>query len=210
MKANKNSMCKMSTSTDKSKLILASKELEDPSDTMKYVKTLIAKGCSIKDIMKTAIDENKIDFVDSVINIKTDPSIISYKDEIQNTYLHKAINGSYVTSKYDIIHLMIKSGFDVNARTFYGFTPLMCASVADLSSIVRLLVENGANIDEKQLNFDGNTALMFAIFCWNKQIPNLIEQGASINIRNNHGNSSIEHALYRKEIDVMKIILYLT
>ena len=189
-----------------SKLILAPKEQNDPTDTMKYVKTLIAKGCSIKDIMITAIEEKRIDFVYSVI--KTDPSIISYKDEVQNTYLHKAINGSYVTSKYDIIHLMIKSGFDVNARTFYGFTPLMCASVADLSSIVRLLVENGANIDSQ--TDDGYTALMFAIFRWNKQIPNLIELGASVNIRNNHGHSSIEHALYRKEIDAMKIIIYLT
>ena len=198
----------MSAINETSKLLLALKEQEDPTETMKYVKTLTAKGCSTNDIMKAAIDENRKDFVYSVI--KTDPSIISYKDEIQNTYLHKAIKGSYVTSKYDIIHLMIKSGFDVNARTFYGFTPLMCASVADLSSIVRLLVENGANIDEKQFNFDGNTALMFAIFRWNKQIPNLIELGASVNIRNNQGHSSIEHALYRKEIDAMKIIIYLT
>ena len=189
-----------------SKLILAPKEQDDPTDTVKYVKTLIAKGCSIKDIMITAIDENRIDFVYSVI--KTDPSIISYKDEVQNTYLHKAINGSYVTSKYDIIHLMIKSGFDVNARRIHGFTPLMGAIIADRSGIVRLLVENGVNIDSQTDH--GYTALMFAIFRWNKQIPNLIELGASVNIRNNHGHSSIEHALYRKEIDAMKIIINLT
>ena len=196
----------MSKINETSKLLLALKEQEDPIDTMKYVKTLIAKGCSIKDIMKTAIDENRIDFVYSVI--KTDPSIISYKDEVQNTYLHKAINGSYVTSKYDIIHLMIKSGFDVNARTIHGFTPLMGAIIADRSGIVRLLVENGVNIDSQTDH--GYTALMFAIFRWNKQIPNLIELGASVNIRNNQGHFSIEHALYRNKIDAMKIILYLT
>ena len=196
----------MSKINETSKLLLALKEQEDPTETMKYVKTLIAKDCSIKDIMITAIEEKRTDFVYSVI--KTDPSIISYKDEVQNTYLHKAINGSYVTSKYDIIHLMIKSGFDVNARTIHGFTPLMGAIIADRSNIVRLLVENGANIDSQ--TDVGYTALMIAVFRWNKQIPNLIEQGASVNIRNNHGNSSIEHALYRKEIDVMKIILYLT
>ena len=198
----------MSKINETSKLLLALKEQEDPIDTMKYVKTLIAKGCSIKDIMKTAIDENKIDFVDSVINIKTDPSIISYKDVIQNTYLHKAVNTSFVTSKYNIIQLMIKSGFDVNARSIHGFTPLMGAIIADRSNIVRLLVENGANIDSQ--TDVGYTALMFAIFRWNKQIPNLIELGASVNIRNDQGHSSIEHALYRKEIDAMKIIIYLT
>ena len=197
----------MSEINETSKLLLALKEQEDPTDTMKYVKTLIEKGCNINDIMKTAIDENRIDFVYSVI--KTDPSIISYKDEVQNTYLHKAINGSYVTSKYDIIHLMIKSGFDVNARTIHGFTPLMGAIIADRSSIVRLLVVNGANIDS-QTTENHRTALMFAIYRWNKQIPNLIEFGASVSIRNNKGFSAIECALYRNKIDAMKIILYLT
>ena len=111
----------MSAINDTSKLVLTLKEHEDPTDTIKYVKTLIAKGNSIKDIMTTAIDENRIDFVDSIIKI--DPSIISYKDEKQVTYLHKAINRSYVTIKYDIINLLIKNGFEVNARTIYGYTP---------------------------------------------------------------------------------------
>ena len=198
----------MSKCAEISKLFLLVEEQKDQTDAMKCVKLLLEKGCSINDLMKAAIDENRIDFVDSIIKI--DPSIISYKDGKQNTYLHKAINGRNVSSKYDIIEFMIKSGFDFRAKTFYGFTPLMCASLADLSSIVRLLVENGANIDEKQFNFDGNTALMFAIFHWNKQIPNLIELGASVNIRNNQGHFSIEHAFYRNKIDAMKIILYLT
>ena len=88
---------KMSTSAETSKLILYLKDQEDQKDIMKCAKLLIAKGCSINDIMKAAIDENRIDFVDSIIKI--DPSIISYKDEKQVTYLHKAINRSYVTIK---------------------------------------------------------------------------------------------------------------
>ena len=196
----------MSAINETSKLLLALKEQEDPRDTMKYVKTLIEKGCSINDIMNAAIDENRIDFVDSIIKI--DPNIISYKDDLQVTYLHKAINTSYVTSKYDIIHFMIKTGFDVNARAIFGFTPLMGAITADRSRIVRLLVQNGANIEEQTST--GTTALIYAIYHWNKQIPNLIELGASVSIRNNKGFSAIEYALYRNKIDAMKIILYLT
>ena len=197
----------MSAINDTSKLVLALKEQEDPTDTMKYVKTLIEKGCSINDIMKAAIDENRIDFVNSIIKI--DPKIISYKDDLQVTYLHKAIHASYVSSKYDIIHLMIKSGFEVNAKTIFGCTPLIHATVANRSSIVRLLLENSANVNDQTAE-NGRTALMFAIYRWNKQIPNLIEFGASVSIRNNKGFSAIECALYRNKIEAMKIILYLT
>ena len=76
----------MSKCAEISKLILSLKEQEDQKDIMKCVKLMLEKGCSINDVMKTAIDENRIDFVDSVIKI--DPSIISYKDEKQVTYLH--------------------------------------------------------------------------------------------------------------------------
>ena len=62
---------KMSTSAETSKLILSLKDQEDQKDVMKCVKLLIAKGCSINDIMKVAIDENRIEFVDSII-IKDD------------------------------------------------------------------------------------------------------------------------------------------
>ena len=74
----------MSAIDDTSKLILALKEQEAQTDTMKSVKLLLEKGCSIKDIMMTAIDENRTDFVDSIIQI--DPSVISYKDE-KSSYL---------------------------------------------------------------------------------------------------------------------------
>ena len=128
----------------------------------------------------------------------------------QVTYLNKAIIGSYVTSKYDIIHLMIKSGFEVNARTIYGYTPLMYATLADFSSIVRLLVLYGAKIDEQQFNFDGNTSLMIAIYMFNKKIPNHISLGASVSKRNNKGFSCIEYALSRTNIHAFKVIAYLT
>ena len=66
----------MSAIDDTSKLILSLKDQDDQKDTMKSVKLLLEKGCSMKDIIITAIDENRIDFVYSIIQI--DPSVISY------------------------------------------------------------------------------------------------------------------------------------
>ena len=74
----------MSAIDDTSKLILSLKDQDDQKDTMKSVKLLLEKGCSMKDIIITAIDENRIDFVYSIIQI--DPSVISYKDE-KSSYL---------------------------------------------------------------------------------------------------------------------------
>ena len=190
-----------------SKLIHALKEEEDSTDITKFVKTLrlIEKDWSTHGIMKTAIYVNRLDFVDSIIKI--DPSIISYKDEAQTTYLLEAINRSYVTSNFAIIHLMIKRGFDVNARTNNGITPLIAATLSKNSSIVTLLVENGADIDRQ--GFDGNTALIIATYCF-EQVPNLIKLGAFVNIRNNYGFSAFENILARKEISAMKLIAFCT
>ena len=197
----------MSTSNwmdEKSKLILALKEQADPKDITICVKRLIQNGYTANDIMTDAIFENRIEFVDSVIKI--DPSIITYTNRVGMTYLHEAVSGSYVIS--NIIQLMIKSGFDVNARANHGITPLISAIIAKRSSIVRLLVQNGANIDGQ--TDSGYTALMIAVLYQFDQIPNLIKLGASVNIRNNDGFSAFENALARKEISAMKLIAFCT
>ena len=200
-------MSKMSTSNwmdEKSKLILALKEQADPKDVTICVKRLIQNGYTANDIMTDAIFENRIEFVDSVIKI--DPTIITYTNRVGMTYLHEAVSGSYVIS--NIIQLMIKSGFDVNARADHGTTPLIDAIFSEHSSIVTLLVENGANIDGRGVN--GNTALMIAAYDRFEQIPNLIKLGASVNIRNDDGFSAIENTLARKTISAMKLIAFFT
>ena len=173
----------MSTSnwTDRySKLVRALKEQEDRTDIMKCVKKLIENGVTVHDIMTTAIYENRIEFVDSAIKI--DPSIITYTNGKGKTYLHLAISDSITISQYNIIQLMIKNGFDVNARANHGITPLMVAIKTKRSSIVRLLVKNGANIDGQADN--GYTALMIsAIRNPFDQIANLIKLGASVNMK---------------------------
>ena len=188
-----------------SKLIHALKEQEDPTDIMKCVKRLIANGVSVHDIMADAMHENRVEFVDRVIKI--DPSIITYTNAVGlgMTYLHLAIREG---CQYNIIHLMIKSGFDGNTRANHGTNPLIDAIFSEHSNIVTLLVENGANIDGRGV--EGNTALMIAAYDRFEQIPNLIKLGASVNIRNNDGFSAIENALDRKMIPAMKLIAYFT
>ena len=157
--------------------------------------------------MTNAIYENRIEFVDSVIKI--DPSIISYKSNAQMTYLHLAISDSITISQYNIIQLMIKNGFDVNARANHGISPLMVAIKTKHSSVVRLLVKKGANIDGQPDS--GYTALMISAIRYPfDQIPNLIKLGASVDIKHNDGFSAFENVLARKEISAMKLITFFT
>ena len=188
-----------------SKLVRALNEQEDRTDVMKCVKKLIENSLTVHDIMTSAMYEDRVEFVDSVIKI--DPSIITYTNAVGlgMTYLHLAIREG---CQYNIIHLMIKSGFDVNAIANHGTTTLIDAIFSEHSRIVTHLVENGANIDGRGVN--GNTALMIAAYDRFEQIPNLIKLGASVNIRNDDGFSAIENTLARKTISAMKLIAFFT
>ena len=188
-----------------SKLVRALNEQEDRTDVMKCVKKLIENSLTVHDIMTSAMYEERVEFVDSVIKI--DPSIITYTNAVGlgMTYLHLAIREG---CQYNIIHLMIKSGFDGNTRANHGTNPLIDAIFSEHSNIVTLLVENGANIDGRGV--EGNTALMIAAYDRFEQIPNLIKLGASVNIRNDDGFSAIENTLARKTISAMKLIAFFT
>ena len=96
----------------------------------------------------------------------------------------------------------------ISGALCHGITPLINAIIAKRSSIVRLLVQNGANIDGQ--TDSGYTALMIAVLYQFDQIPNLIKLGASVNIRNNDGFSAFENALTRKMISAMKLIAFCT
>ena len=56
-------------------------------------------------------------------------------------------NSSEKQKLEEIIRLLVKNGADVNVDTKYGISVLVCAISLDSVSLLRFLVENGANID---------------------------------------------------------------
>jgi ankyrin repeat protein len=55
---------------------------------------------------------------------------------------------------------LLNQGADMEASDFYGWTPLMKAAYRDNFEIVKLLVENGANVNAK--NYAGHSVLYVA------------------------------------------------
>ena len=74
--------------------------------------------------------------------IKNDPSLVNSRDMLGETYLHKAARIKIPKT----IEIMIKNGFDVNAKNLNNLTPL---HVAQCGASIKVLIDYGANIYAK-------------------------------------------------------------
>ena len=91
------------------------------------------------------------------------------------------------------IRELIDAGVDINARNQYGEIALIKATLEEYSDVVRLLIENGVNVNaqsEEQSEFDivgGETALYWASGNENAEIIRLLlDAGANITLKNNN------------------------
>jgi ankyrin repeat protein len=118
-----------------------------------------------------------------------------------------AIVRAAVTGRPDIVKLLAQFGADVNAT--YGpdkRNALGEAAHRGLTSVVRVLVENGANVDKGSRGFGGGTNLMAVAGLGYAQITKiLIESGAHVNKRDEFGKTALAYAVssYRDQ-DILK------
>ncbi len=81
----------------------------------------------------------------------------------------------------------LKKGADVNAPDTKGFTPLMAAADKGFTPIVQLLLEKGADANEKEPK-QGKTALMLAAANGHtKAVQALLAKGADANEKDTKG-----------------------
>ena len=167
---------------------------------------LLLKQFYLKDdkvTVEIAMEYNMIGIIEYFI--RNNASFINKVDIWGCTYLHLAIK----RNRPQIIELMIKLGFNINAKCNQGFTPLYHAiRYYGSEIIVKILLENGADIETKTPQ-RCLTPLMGAIMANRLSIAKvLIEHGASLNRRNIDGLSPFEIALQQKKFDVAKMITY--
>ena len=97
---------------------------------------------------------------------------------------------------------MLKSGMPIDIFDYYGFTALMSAAFSRNYSLVRVLLEKGANVNQ-QHHPSGKTALHFAVAVPLENyivIKILVQHGARTDIRDNQGIRPIDRALpYQKK-----------
>ena len=135
--------------------------------------------------------------------VKNDPNIINDVGNDGCTYLHFAVSRDMP----QVVELLIKLGFDVNAKSNHNETPLHFAVMDCNLTIVEILLEHGANIDAQQ--FSEDTPLMVAIHYNNITMAKfLIEKGGSLTMRNIDKRTPMEIALKDQKMNIAFMILF--
>ena len=87
-----------------------------------------------------------------------------------------------------------------------GFTPLILAAYFGHTSIVKYLLEQGANVDQRDKN--GWTALIYASYYNYYDIAQiLLDHNASVNMQNSEGHTALYYAeqfRYDKMTEILK------
>jgi hypothetical protein len=104
---------------------------------------------------------------------------------------HIDVHTAVITGDITMVKQHIDAGSDLNAPDpNTRHSPLMNAIVFGQHKVVRLLIQNGVDLDAR--NNDGSTALMTAaFFAYPEMVKALLEKGADTSIRNNAGASAI-------------------
>ena len=109
-------------------------------------------------------------------------------------------------SKAEEVEQMLKSGTDANELSSVGATPLIHATWGKNIAIVKLLVENGADINLNTERF--GCALNVAASVGAGGIAYLlIENGANLNAQDNEGKTPLMSAIYDSQPGLAKMLI---
>ncbi|KAK6514351.1 hypothetical protein TWF506_008747 [Arthrobotrys conoides] len=110
-----------------------------------------------------------------------------------------------------VVELLLDRGADIEARDYWGWTPLLSASRSRLPAIVKLLIERGADIEAK--DNQGRTPLLMAVLGSNSPwglgpivVKLLLYSGADPEVRDNEGKTSRDIALERGNEEIVELL----
>jgi ankyrin repeat protein len=125
----------------------------------------------------------------------------------KDIYGNPAIMRAARSNRADIIELLWKNGANVNVMVDKRRNnPLLLASFQGSANAVKALVKCGAYVNVK--NQDGETPLMLAS-CWGyKDIVEILlkTQSTKINIRDRWGDTALDTAVSRKNVNIIKLL----
>jgi len=117
------------------------------------------------------------------------------------------LNGYSLKEKEDIIQKLINNGYKINSIDKSEKTPLVYAIQYHLLSVVRLLVENGADINYFMKDTN-TTVLMYAIERGNlDSFKYLVECNADINYETKDGHTPITWSIKKGNPDALKYLI---
>ncbi|KAK6543335.1 hypothetical protein TWF694_000087 [Orbilia ellipsospora] len=124
-------------------------------------------------------------------------------DQNRNQPLQLAVQ----ENKYDAAKLLIELGANVNARNLDGWSSLHeAAFVGDNVEMIRLLLDNGADIDG--LTAESVSPLNSAIIGGNKMVlRELLDRGADVHLRNTKGHNALYNCALHGRPEMLRWVL---
>lgn len=130
---------------------------------------------------------------------------VDAKDNNGATALFSAIEGG---CNLDIVKVMIAHNAQVDARNLDNETPMMVAAHLGGISIVRDLLDNGADIHATDQ--DGVTSLMWAIQEEDYEdvamVEFLLKNGTDVHVEDHYGRTAYKIAIYRGHLQIAALI----
>ncbi|OUM65276.1 hypothetical protein PIROE2DRAFT_7737 [Piromyces sp. E2] len=166
-----------------------------------------------------AVRSKKIDLIEYIVENGADVNCTNINDE---SALNIACYGRITRKNLLIVQCLIDHGANINKiynvkkkstylrrREYWRVTPLIYAINRQNFKLVKLLVENGADVNGKDIN--GLTALYYTIFL-NKKYINIVEyllnHGANINeIINNQNETVLFYAVKYSNETIVKLLV---
>jgi len=153
------------------------------------------------------------DFYDHVQKVKSDFMTAITANNIQKAKSlleSNLIDVNAIISKYgetilmrvadigckDAVELLNQSKIDVNVRDISGITALMCASARGYDEIVKMLINHGADVNNRDIQQQFSALMCAAENGHEKVVRILLEHGADVNAQGNKGQTALMLAVY--------------
>ena len=151
---------------------------------------------------------------------------VNTKDNYGGSLLNTAYSFSGLPPNREMFKLLVENGFDLESRikggedypTDYDYTPLMIAALINDYDMVKFLVEKGADVNAKTHSEYSSveTPLLLSLdyehiesrYDENSSVAEyLINNGADINVTNNHGETPLMYASKVHNIKVVELLI---
>ena len=98
---------------------------------------------------------------------------------------------------YEMIHVLLTNGADIQAKNIHGATPLHISALKFNNYTAHLLIKNGASVDER--DNDSRSPLHIAALHENDLVAKvLLRSGADVHLRDSNNHSPIQLAFSKK------------